>query len=721
MADWTEEDRRKEAERLKALQELRNRGAGGVVPSRDSTPLGSTLSDTGKGTGITDDPNFWPKWLGSTLVGGVADIATLPRGVADLLDAEKRATTTGPSAPHPLSWYPSSDEAQDWLYKNVLPWERTSGKGPLKILEEGLKAATGGALLKSGRTATGVAANLLGGSGAEAAGQMTQGSVWEPFARFAAGVGAGTAASVPEMSLKTSPRILRERTQDITPEEWQAGIDLQRRARDMGIQLGPHEALPPGTGGGLGGLYSDVRTSPAGTPLSRSEHQRVQDIRDAHQGLMLDIAPGGTIDPVVTDYALGTSANRTLKSIQDQRFRTAELDLARGKQGRVPNADVVAIINDIDARLRSPQMDTNSVSAEELRGLRDRLTRNVPASGSQPGYTWYNNNIGALHKVLQDYESVLKSTAYEGNPARVDAIRVDVKPVLTDLRRRMMDASSSYDRGWTVYTGQPVHGQNRYDDPFLPLRDPSPETQRVMDVRQSATGQVAEAQPGTDFPNTPAPPDRGREAWRKWVLDPDNTTPDRVRRDIANMDRDAQQNALRLYLEKNLRDAFEGTKGAPEGLPSGGAGYAKRVAGSPDKADLLYTATEAVTGNATTAQGLRNFVEVVRRTGMTPGEGSRTAPRGALAKEAQAADIGSLGGAGQSVINIGSGRLPKLWQAVEQWRERGQYRELASILNDPDSLARIRQLALLNPQSAKADALVRDILLGVRGLEGAQQ
>lgn len=719
-----DEERRKAEERAaleaeqRRQQELRAKQQGGgsgvdprlvprppdrFVPEADR-PRTSTLTGVlGNQLGIdTQDPLFWPKFFGTQGVKAATDIAGLPRVLQDLGEG------SGPF-PSPFK-LPSTEDMNRFLFGRVVPWQETDLKGPLgKTINETLKGGVGGALFKGGRTVGGAVTNALGGGSGAVAAELAPEGLELPAAIIAGGA-PGAVHGGYTAGMKTTPaRVAAERLKDLTPAEIQDAIRRQAQASAQDIWLSPGEAARQGPNAGLLSLEGNIAQSPGGAVIQRALTDRIEDIENRHRAIVGEISPTTAVDPVATDRALGTSASRQIDEAKAQRSRDAEFLLDAGKRQRVPLDRVRSVIDDIDNLLRDPTMDRGSAAARELRELRGRLTGPLPNGGG----IWTNQNVGALHTVLEDYEAVLKGTAFQGDPARVNAVRVHVKPVLDRLRGEMFDASDRYRRGWQdVYAGQTTGPRPGPDAPHDTGRQVTPQTERVEALERGAAGDVKAAQPGTDYPNQPPPGTSlpGTEAWKKrmGILDPNVATPTTIRRDVSTMDATTQQQVLAAHLESELANAFAPTQGQPQGNVKGGATYAGKVAGMEGsrRAQNLYALAEAVTGSPQTAQGLRNFVDIVRLTGQIPGAGSPTHGRGALGKEASQA--GTPAGAAFDVVtspfnNTLAGR-------VQQWRERGTYAELADIIRQPNSMELLHKLALLNPNSARAQAIVRTLL-----------
>jgi len=760
----TIEQRRLEAERLKKERKLGRLGEGGVGGgTRDApAPTRGLMADVGDIIGVPTDepvgPEWVLRWLGTQAVGIPAGIGGLGRTAQDLLilDAQKEMEENkkrrAAEGRQPSAWerplmelsdadrekllLPTSEDLEKLAFK-VLPFQPAHLKGPVgKMIEGGVQSWGGGLLTKAGRSAVGQFANALGGTVGEGVGQVADAVTDNPVIGVGArllGSAGGTAAGnlagrvrptagkmladrlEGDVKFKRDPRtgnVTVERSGGISKEELDEAVRLQRFAKnELGIDLLPHEALPAGVRGPLQGLTSDVGASAAGGAVQRKVQERIPGIQAAHQKKMDELTAGVVPDPQKVSGELARSAGAAIKEPQGARSKIADINYKNAANDFVPGQRMQGIVNDIDAKLMT--LDPDSGVAKELMELKKRLLKDYTvtdsATGEKRNMNYYQTNVGNLHAVLDDFENVRLATAFDKPSEVSDATRTAVQPFLKQVRDAMIEHSPDYKAGRAYYEGVETGAGTRYNDPTAPARTRTQEQIAVDEANASAARPIYDAskpnpQTGSVPPNTAA-----LDAFKNLFTDP-NVTPGQIRDGLRRLDPEARTQALRLYMEHSLNKAFEptlDTGGAPN--PKGGGKYTKDVVGTTDpnapggdRGKKLYAAAHAATGDATFAEGLRRLDDVIARTGIGIKEGSPTAGRQATGKEAT------------PPVPTVADPLKPATKWFDDWRFKKNYGELAKILTDPDSVAKIRHLALAAPGSERAQRLVRQIMTGAQ-------
>jgi hypothetical protein len=322
-------------------------------------------------------------------------------------------------------------------------------------------------------------------------------------------------------------------------------------------------------------------------------------------------------------------------------------------------------------------------------------TNGQPTSRTSQVWT---TKIGDVHRILDEWENVRLAEGFqrpgEAGSTVTNDVRVAVQPHLRRMRQDARNASPAYDAAELEYTGAPTGAGTRYNNPNAPRTVPTQLGLDVEQAKESGIGLVDQQTRTGEAKN----PTLGVDAWRDWHLDPDKTTPDRVRADIRRMDPATAKNAVRYYMEQVFADAFKPTQGTgTQPNPKGGGTYASKIIGK-GQGELLFAMVDELHGS-TVAEGVRRYVDMVGRTGQGINVGSTTAGRTATGKEAEA------GGTGAQLAT------PKrTWeQFVNETRYKGNYEVLAKVLADPESVRLLRELGQTKPDGRRARILIETI------------
>ena len=165
--------------------------------------------------------------------------------------------------------------------------------------------------------------------------------------------------------------------------------------------------------------------------------------------------------------------------------------------------------------------------------------------------------------------------------------------------------------------------------------------------------------------------------------------------------------AARDFVRQNLQAIFdESAQNLVGGANQwGGAKFAAQVAGNPRQKDNLQALVESV-GNRQTWVGFNRMLDVLEATGKRHAPGSQTAFNQQLAGEL------SAGGLGAIPASIASPQ--KAMGLIGGWYDNFRFgkntAEMAAILTDPKSVQLMQALAKEAPSSARASAIVAQIL-----------
>jgi hypothetical protein len=204
------------------------------------------------------------------------------------------------------------------------------------------------------------------------------------------------------------------------------------------------------------------------------------------------------------------------------------------------------------------------------------------------------------------------------------------------------------------------------------------------------------------------------------VADSNVARPDTIRqlyKHLNAQDRQAFPGIVQTHIENKLNESLANLRSGPN--PTAGAKFAQAVAGTPQDAANF---TEMMRGVAVAhgqnpdqvAKGANVLLEVLDRTGRTPGVGSPTQPRLAVDKELAKTKMGDA-------MSVVSG-TPLGWAKarLDDWVMRGRYDELARVLTAPDSVQQLARMAKLKPDGVTAKYMAAQ-LLGLTKVDDREQ
>ncbi len=170
---------------------------------------------------------------------------------------------------------PTSTDIQGGVEKVTGPFPKpqtTAGKFTEAIVSNAPAAAIGGGGALARATNVVVPAVT-----SEAAGELTEGSKFEPLMRVLGGLFGNVATGAARARTTAPERTVREATAGVTPAEFGAAAVLQRRAATAGVPLSGPEAVQAATNGAtrLGDVQRVVENSAGGgAPMARFYSER---------------------------------------------------------------------------------------------------------------------------------------------------------------------------------------------------------------------------------------------------------------------------------------------------------------------------------------------------------------------------------------------------------------------------------------------------------------
>lgn len=532
---------------------------------------------------------------------------------------------------------------------------------PGKYAQSGAEFVPAALLGPGGAVRNAVALGVAPGLASEAAGQATEGTAYEPWARAGAAVVGGATGH-----WATAPNAAGAAVSRATRGANQAQIDaaeaLFQEAQRMGVPITRAEAVQHVTGGAtnLGNLQRVVEGSGELRPFMAARPGQVEDAARAQFGRVGPAAPDpSSIGPAIGEAALGTvqdvntAINRTTRPL----YQAAELD-------RVPASQYQRLAQD-------PRYD-NAL----------QTIRNHPEIGPELAHL-PDNAVTVVDQVKK-----LLNTRSEVTPV-ADA----TERYLASLRGT---AGTNATNAGT--TASPAYAQALAEQTRL-------REQYLNPLMAGPIGKLAKSDVPTKraitalFPENPLPNSQ-QEVGQAVAA-------------MAHRNPGATRQLVRTHAESVFNEATQRLQsGANE---FGGAGFVAALRGNPQQAANLEAAVTALRGGQAW-QGFDRFLNVLEAQGSRQRIGSQTA----FNQEVQA-NLKTGGTVAEALSSVASGGLKipsKINQRIEQWRMGGNVAEIADILTNPAAAQLFRQLATAPANSARAGAIVtRLAYLADRGRE----
>ena len=508
------------------------------------------------------------------------------------------------------------------------------------------------ALLGPGNMARNAVALGIGpGLASEAAGQATEGTSYEPYARAGAAVVGGATghwATAPNAAGAAVSRASRGANQ----AQIDAAEALFQEAQRMGLPITRAEAVQHVTGGAtnLGNLQRVVEGSGEMRPFMAARPGQVEDAARTQFGRIGPVsADPHSIGPAVGEAAQGTvqdvnnAINRTTRPL----YQAAELD-------RVPAAQYQRLAQD-------PRYD-NAL----------QTIRNHPEIGPELAHL-PDNAVTVVDQVKK-----LLNTRSEVTPV-ADATERYLASLRGTAGTNATNAGTTASAPYAQALAEQASLREQYLNPLIAKGAPL----AGLSKNDIGTKQAIAAL----FPTNPIP--NSERAITQAVSA------------LAQRNPGATRQLVRAHVEMVFNDAVTRLQtGANE---FAGAGFAAAVRGNPQQAANLEAAVTALRGGQAW-QGFDRFLTVLEAQGSRQRIGSQTA----FNQEVQAG-LKTGGTVAEALSSVASGglKLPsKINQRIEQWRMGGNVREIADILTNPAAAQLFRQLATAPANSARAGAIV---------------
>lgn len=533
--------------------------------------------------------------------------------------------------------------------------QTTAGKYAQSAAEFVPSALLGPGGMARNALALGVAPGLA----SEAAGQATEGTAYEPYARAAAAVAGGAAGH-----WATAPNAAGSAVSRATRGANQAQIDDAERlfeyAQSIGLPITRAEAVQHVTGGStnLGNLQRVVEGSGELRPQMAARPAQVEDAaRVAFDNLSLASPAPSTIGPAIGQAAQGTvqdvtaAINRQTRPLYDA--ASQQRVGAPVQQALMADPLYAQTLNEIR---NNPALNrTIENLADDSVGVIDLVQRRLREQADNaviPGQANTSNLAAANYGDARTIPMAAADTVTGSRPGGIQGAYEAARTEQARLRGQYLEPLMNGPIG-------------RLAERDLP-------TKRAIEVL---------------FPSNPLPNSQQEIATAVAA--------------VAHRNPGAARQLVRAHAEQTFNEAVQRLQsGANE---FGGAGFAAVLRGNPQQAANLEAAITSLRGGQA-YQGFDNFLNVLEAQGARQRIGSQTA----FNQEVQAGlKTGGTVAETLSAVATGGIKLPsQIKQKIDQWRMGGNVAEIADILTNPAAAQLFRQLATAPANSARAGAIV---------------
>lgn len=671
--------------------------AGNLLTS--ATPFG--YGDPGSLTDIGNSAFRGVRTAGQSAITGAVNTAA---GALNLLGA---AGAGGGASPYGMPDNPAdlpSSLITKPFYENVMPeYKPTTLPGRIA------QTMVGGGLLAA---PMGVAASALGalsGGGAELGGEAggLLGQQFGPAAReggaLLGSLALGGAPGLLHSGATSAEGIAARRFGQLTPAQWEQGIQRQDLSRNIGMPLLATEALDAPAGHAM---TADLMRTPQGAQINEAiTQQRPGQVQAGVTDQILDPISAQPINTGATAEKVQNAAEGVIQSAERYRSAQTKPFYQAAATDQVPAPQVAGFVNQLDSLIAQDPGNLNP----SLRQARSALVQSEAVPAVPPTRGQYVNGAyqpatpGTPAQPMMPFTDIatldrarkMLRDKVELPPIAADAAgktaAVETGGTLSDLRDAMTRASPDFAQG------RALHAQISEDT--------------VAPLQRSPIGTLA-ARSGI-------PENTGIQSQINTIANPATARPDQIMSVASNLnmvDRTAFPELARTYFENAFDQAQKGPRGAPQ-APQQGIAFRQAVNGTPqqqanNQAILAGVAQAHGIPTAGLAAGFDNAMATIERMGLIPGSGSPTHERGVLAKEAES---GPLNYASNLAIDK-PGTLINL-NPASYYRARA-YRTLSDAIVSPDGVQQLRRLSMYNPGSRQAQAIVGQ-LAGLTAEQGA--
>jgi hypothetical protein len=507
---------------------------------------------------------------------------------------------------------------------------------------------------------------LLPGMVSEGAGQATEGTALEPYARVGGALVGGGIGAVANM--RSAPgKILSDATKGVTDDEFTAAqrlIDDSRLPGRSPVTL--PEALQQVTNGrtGLADVQRVVEQSRQGGPIMRD----MMADRASNNAGMVDRQLAGDLGP------LPASPYEVAPRVQ----AAAETELTRVRQGI---NDKAKPFYDASRGQTIPDADFAAIQANPSFQAGLKAVRNDPILGPTIA-DLPDNAVGVIDAIKKQLDDMGNAAGMAGERFRAGEIGKG--------KGEMLDAADTAAPDYA--TARQIGAEGRQT--------------KLNPLERAPTGQLAEAD---TF---------GKQS--KILFDP-NPLPGserQIREAVASVvktDPVAAQNLVNMKIRQSFEEATQNLASGPAQF--GGPKFVASLTGNGQQRKNLEAAVKALPDGQVVWEGFNRMLNILEAQGRRQAVGSQTEFNKLLNK-----DIGS-GGVGDIAALMAS---PGKWwgaaqDAYQQFRYGKNTELFANLFTSPEAVRELRKIAQLSPGNPKTQAVISNLIVSRMAYEHGNQ
>lgn len=532
---------------------------------------------------------------------------------------------------------------------------RTDGE---KLLQMGVRGATGAAVLPGGGIASRVISGAAGGAASEGAGQLTEGTKLEPWARFLGGLFGGGGTAYVLNRLTTAQGMMGNALRNYTLDDFDQAQRLMDDAARQGIQLTSAEALAQIKGGNsaLMNIQRYAENAPDSGPImSGFMEQRGGQNAGAVAQSLDDMAPRN-VAPTEIGPNIQSGAQSYIDDVRQGINAETNGLYTLARDTPLPDAEF--------AMLQTDPVFQQHLDIVRNNPLLNRRVADLP-----------DNSVGVINQVKKSMGEVqgnLSNPVQPGySPEQAANMDMSINPMVAAARR----SSPEYDAA--------LQTQESLRRRFLEPAERAP-------IGQLAQTPDAKAQAGILLPK-----------------DSITASPEQIGGTVRELVNQGRQAEVASLIRQKLQDVFDtslpNVKGGAEQFR--GAQFANNVMRYHNQVASLEAAVRALPNGDQAWTGLRQVLDALEAQGQRLPANSATAFNQMLTENA---------GSGVNLITKGWQNLKGLGSdALRSAALSRTQRALAQALTNPNGVSQLRQIAQA-PSNARAAQLVNALLSGQR-------
>ena len=488
----------------------------------------------------------------------------------------------------------------------------------------------------------------------ETAGQVTKGTVAEPFARFGGAIAGGGLTALLSRPGTATRALKSQLPEGITAQHVDQAEALINSAKGQGIDLAWPEALSQVAGRPV--LTNTMRHLEASPQTEAQMAQffggRPQQIENAARGQFDNLSPVNTA-PSTIGPAVGRAAEETVGDVRGAINKTAKPFYDAAESVRLSPQDM--------AKVRAlPGFDDASKAVRGDPQL-NRYVSHLP-----------DDSVGFLNEVKKELDRAGKAAVgplnTQPNMQRAAGLGSDASVV----KNTAVNASTDYGTALAVESvAREKYLQPLLDGPIGKLASKDTATKDAINAL---------------FPKNPLPNSEHEIGIAVSAL--------------AKRNPGAAKDLVRAHVESVFNEAAKDLQSGAN--QAGGAKFRAQLIGNPQQRLNLREAVEALPNGQDRWSGFNKFLDILEATGTRQNVGSRTAYNAELLK--QQATGGLVGDAiktGANPARFGQ----KFIDRYEQYKLGKNLGQLADILTDPRSADLLRSIAKSPVGSTQAQAV----------------